>query len=87
MSRNFWIDGTQKTPEEDKMVLVIASGEGRNVELFNAICLATYHSNGWLIEEFPEIEEPVIKYWAHIPVEPVDILLENMEWEERMVRR
>ena len=76
-----WIraeDGLPRDPEE--CVLALASGKYENVELRDAVQLAYYDAeDGWLLEEFPEWQNPEVSQWMHIPA--TDEELEALENE------
>lgn len=66
-----WIKPEKRMPEEDECVLVIVSGVFGNITFKNAVELAEYSSKeGWILESFPEYENPIIKWWRAIPKPP-----------------
>ena len=67
-----WIDPAVELPTNDDTVLVIASGKPHeNHTLMNAQCTGTYsESGGWMIDEFPEWENPQVSHWMPLPEMP-----------------
>ena len=66
-----WISVNDRLPEEDECVLVIVSGVFGNITFKNAVELAEYTAKeGWILESFPEYENPIIKWWRAIPKPP-----------------
>ena len=56
---------------ELKTLLLIASGKAGNIELRDALCLGCYMGNGeWFLEDYPEIENATVSYWAETPELP-----------------
>lgn len=63
-----WIPVTERLPENDNYVLVIATGNFEKVYLEQAVEFATYtKEEGWVLEMWPEMENPVITYWMPVP--------------------
>ena len=63
-----WIKPEERMPEEDECVLVIVSGVFGNITFKNAVELAEHTAKeGWILESFPEHENPIIKWWRAIP--------------------
>ena len=72
-----WIPVTERLPELDELVLVIASGKPKeNITLDGAIELATLYSDGWCLETWPEWTGANVTYWMPLP-EPPEV--ENAE--------
>lgn len=67
-----WISVKDRLPEDDDLVLVIASGKPHeNITLDNAIELATFSMDeGWILEMLPEWEDPKVTYWMPLPEPP-----------------
>lgn len=66
-----WIPVTEHLPEHDVIVLVVASGRPKgNVELVNAIELATFYSGGWILEAYPEWVDAEVTHWMPLPPSP-----------------
>lgn len=67
-----WIPVEERLPDEyDGLVLVQVSGKPRkNITLNNALQLACYISEageGWIVEEYPEWENPNVIAWRPLP--------------------
>ena len=67
-----WIPVTERFPETDYDVLVAASGNPvKNVRLENSLELASYSKDeGWILECWPEWENPKITCWMPLPEPP-----------------
>lgn len=66
-----WIPVTERLPELDELVLVIASGKPKeNITLDGAIELATLYSDGWCLETWPEWTGANVTYWMPLPEPP-----------------
>ena len=72
-----WIPVTERLPDYDDLVLVIASGKPKeNITLDEAVELATLYSDGWCLETWPEWTGANVTYWMPLP-EPPEV--ENAE--------
>lgn len=66
-----WIPVTERLPELDELVLVIASGKPKeNITLDGTIELATLYSYGWCLETWPEWTGANVTYWMPLPEPP-----------------
>lgn len=68
-----WISVNDRLPKvnPDIEVLVIASGKGGNIRLEEAYAFACYSGkDGWVLDEYPEIEDPKIDWWMPLPDAP-----------------
>lgn len=66
-----WIPVTERLPEDGRYVLTIVSGHCGNVHLDRAVELAEFSTDeGWILEMWPELEDPNITYWMPIPKVP-----------------
>ena len=77
-----WIPAAVKLPEEDECeYLVIVNGEYTNDEYANgpyatqrferAVEIALYsEEEGWILEAYPDWDEPVITHWMPLPEPP-----------------
>ena len=66
-----WIPVTERLPDSDDFVLVIASGIVGNITLDNAIELAAFSEvEGWILEMWPELEDPKVTHWMPLPEPP-----------------
>lgn len=70
--RGRWIKSDEQLPMSEEVVLVIVSGKPkRNITLDNAYELASFSvDEGWILEEWPEWEDPDVKYWIPLPEPP-----------------
>lgn len=66
-----WIDPAVELPPDDDMVLAIVSGKpADNIILEDAYELASYGSEGWIVEPFELWETPVVSWWRPLPDPP-----------------
>lgn len=67
-----WIPVTERLPESDGDVLLIVNGKVDNVTLIDAYELGSFSkSEGWILEMWPEWEDPKVTYW--MPLLGVDV--------------
>ncbi|OUP51107.1 hypothetical protein B5F17_13310 [Butyricicoccus pullicaecorum] len=67
-----WIKADERLPDDERdgeTVLAIVSGKPHeNITLCQAIMLAGYFGEeGWLVNEYPEWERPVVTHWMPLP--------------------
>lgn len=66
-----WIPVTERLPDNDDFVLVVASGQAGNIRLDNAFELGQFSmSEGWILEMWPEWEDPKVSHWMPLPEPP-----------------
>lgn len=66
-----WIDPAVELPPNDDMVLAIVSGKpADNITLEDAYELASYGSEGWIIEQYELWETPTGSWWRPLPDPP-----------------
>ena len=67
-----WVSVKDRLPEKrDIEVLVIATGKGGNIRLEEAYAFACYSGkDGWVLDDYPEIENPKIDWWMPLPEPP-----------------
>lgn len=67
-----WISVKDRLPEDDVMVLCVVSGKPRDwVTLDGAIEIASHsRTDGWIVETWPEWEDPKVTHWAPLPEPP-----------------
>ncbi len=67
-----WISVKDRLPDDDQMVLVIASGKPQqNLTLDRAIEIASYYTaDSWVLEAWPEWETPNVTHWMPLPEPP-----------------
>lgn len=63
-----WILPETKLPESGDSVLVTVSGHFGGMVFQDALGLAVYDPVvGWIVDGYPEWEEPEVKAWMHLP--------------------
>lgn len=75
IDRSKWISVKERLPDDEKdgeMVLVVASGKPHeNITLLYAPVIAGYFPGvGWVVNEYPEWENPTITHWMPLPEPP-----------------
>ena len=66
-----WIPVTERLPEPGKMVLLTVSGKVKNIVLVYACELGEFDTDeGWVLEMWPEWEDPKVTYWMPLPELP-----------------
>lgn len=67
-----WRDASVEAPCSDRCVLVIVSVKHKNVEMIDAYEIAEYdeEEGEWILEGWPEIEHPNVKWWMPLPEAP-----------------
>ena len=66
-----WIDPAVELPPDDDMVLAIVSGNpADNITLEDAYELASYGSEGWIVEQYELWETPTVTWWRPLPDPP-----------------
>lgn len=66
-----WISVKDRLPRDGEYVIVVASGKCENITLVDAIEFAEFDmSEGWILEMWPEWENPKITYWMPSPEPP-----------------
>lgn len=63
-----WRNADYELPVDDKFVLALVSGKPRaNIKWVDTPCIAHYYdSDGWIVEEYPDWENPTVKWWMPI---------------------
>ena len=63
-----WIPVEERLPESDGDVLTIVTGKVNNVTLIDAQEIGPFDkSEGWILEMWPEWEDPKVTYWMPLP--------------------
>lgn len=63
-----WIPAKERLPESDGEVLLIVNGKVDNVILIDAYELGSFSkSEGWILEMWPEWEDPKVTHWMPLP--------------------
>ena len=67
-----WADMEHEEPVDGMQYLLIVSGKPRsNITLDHAYELAMWDtSSGWILDEYPEWEDPTVHAWAELPDPP-----------------
>ena len=70
-----WISVKERLPDDEKdgeTVLAIVSGKPhKNITLCHALMTAGYFpGEGWVVNEYPEWENPTITHWMPLPEPP-----------------
>lgn len=74
-TKSGWISIKERLPDDEKdgeTVLVVASGKPHeNITLLYAPVIAGYFpGEGWVVNEYPEWENPTITHWIPLPEPP-----------------
>lgn len=87
-----WIPVEERLPDEsDGLVLIQVNGKPKeNITLHNALELACYiaeGNEGWILEEYPEWENPDVIAWRPLPepYRPEQAAPQWPEWKDRML--
>lgn len=63
-----WIPTAERTPEHsDDFLLVQINGKCKNITFDNAFQLATYTSEGWIVEGYEELEDLNVIAYQPLP--------------------
>lgn len=66
-----WTPVTERLPDDGELLIVVVSGKVGNVTLDNAIEFAEFSiDEGWILEMWPEWEDPKVTYWMPCPEPP-----------------
>lgn len=65
-----WIPVTEGVPENGEDALVCVTDAFDNVCLVNAFLLAQYDDESWILEMWPERENPGVTHWMPLPGGP-----------------
>lgn len=70
-----WINVRDKMPEDGENVLVCVSGKPKtNITLDHSYEFGAYiEDEGWIIESYPEWEDPTVTHWMPPPEPPEDL--------------
>ena len=71
-----WIPVTERLPDDGEQVIVVATGKPEsNITLDNAIEFAEFSTDeGWILEMWPEWEDPKVTYWMPCPEPPKEVM-------------
>ena len=73
-----WIPVSERLPEDEddgETVLAVVFGKPhKNITLHHAIMTAEYfYQGGWLVDEYPEWENPIVTHWMPLPKPPKEV--------------
>lgn len=75
---NTWILCSERLPESDLEVLVIVSGKVENITLVDSVEIGNFdRDEGWILEMWPEWEDPNVTHWQPLPELPKEGGAEN----------
>lgn len=78
LERTRWIPCSERLPESDLEVLVIASGKVGNITLVNSVEIGDFdRDEGWILEMWPGWEDPNVTHWMPLPELPKEGGAEN----------
>lgn len=71
-----WIPVTERIADDGEQVIVVATGKPEsNITLDNAIEFAEFSTDeGWILEMWPEWEDPKVTYWMPCPEPPKEVM-------------
>ena len=71
-----WIPVAERLPDDGEQVIVVATGKPEsNITLDNAIEFAEFSTDeGWILEMWPEWEDPKVTYWMPCPEPPKEVM-------------
>jgi len=71
LERTRWIPCGERMPDSQRDVLVIASGKVGNIRLENSVEIGNFiRDEGWILEMWPEWEDPNVTHWMPLPEQP-----------------
>ena len=80
-----WISAAERLPSADEMVLAVVCGSPcENITLVDALELAGYGPDGWMLEAYPAWKGAQVSYWAPLPDLPEELTMQ--EWKRRLLR-
>lgn len=66
-----WVSVDERLPETEDCVLVTVNGKIGSREYIGGYLLAEYvPGEGWILEEFPQWENPDVTFWCYLPEPP-----------------
>lgn len=78
LERTKWIPCSERLPDSQWDVLVIASGKVGNIRLENSVEIGNFSlDDGWILEMWPEWENPTVTHWMPMPEPPKEGEAEN----------
>lgn len=80
-----WISTIERLPPAEKLVLAVVNGSPcENITLVDALELAGYGPDGWMLEAYPAWTGAQVSYWAPLPDLPEELTMQ--EWKRRLLR-
>ena len=71
LERTRWIPCSERLPESSHDVLVVVSGTVGNIRLVDSIEIGNFDKDeGWILEMWPEWEDPNVTHWLPLPEPP-----------------
>lgn len=71
LERTRWIPCGEKLPDSQRDVLVIVSGKLGHIRLKNSVEIGNFdRDEGWILEMWPEWEDPNVTHWMSLPEPP-----------------
>lgn len=71
LERARWIPCGERLPGDYRDVLVIVSGTVGNITLENSVEIGNFGKDeGWILEMWPEWENPTVTHWMPLPEPP-----------------
>ena len=71
LERTRWIPCSERMPESNLELLVIVRGKVGNITLVNSVEIGNFdRDEGWILEMWPEWEEPNVTHWMPLPEPP-----------------
>lgn len=78
LERTRWIPCSERLPESTLELLVIVSGKVGNITLVNSVEIGNFdRDEGWILEMWPEWEDPNVTHWMPLPEPPEEGENEN----------
>lgn len=75
---NTWIPCSERLPESGLEVLVIVSGKVGNITLVDSVEIGNFdRDEGWILEMWPEWEDPNVTHWQPLSELPKEGGAEN----------
>lgn len=70
-----WISVKERLPEDGESILMIVSGKPKdNITLIGVYAIGDYSDDeGWIVDEYPEWENPNVIYWMPLPEPPDEV--------------
>ena len=74
LEKSKWIPCSERLPDLPIDVLAVVSGTVGNIRLVNSLEIGSFHADtvdeGWILETWPEWEDPNVTYWMPLPRPP-----------------